>query len=288
MEVDPYENDPVARFLLPKALRAPAGVIYHFVRTAAEIANDGSGSPAGRRARLADFRAGLDAAANGRPAAVHPLLFEKVAVVSVQHGLPLAPFYDLVASFEQDLDTTRYGNRAVLAEYCNRSANAIGHLLLHLIGAATPANLADSDAICTSLQLINLLQDVPIDWKNGHLYLPLADLGRFGVTESQIARGTCDDAWRALMAHEIAYARSLMVRGAPLARRLPGRFGLELCSVVQGGLRILERIEQADYDVFRHRPVLETLDWCIIAARTAKMRLFGSVGVSALSFEGHA
>jgi phytoene/squalene synthetase len=79
-----------------------------------------------------------------------------------------------------------------------------------------------------------------------------------------------------------------MVRGAPLARRLPGRFGLELCSVVQGGLRILERIERAEYDVFRHRPVLETLDWCIIAARTAKMRLFGSVGVSALSLEGHA
>ncbi|TKC88388.1 squalene synthase HpnC [Trinickia terrae] len=288
MEVEHYETLPVERILLPKALRAPVGLIHHFVRTAAEIAENDDFSHACRRARLADFRAGLDAALNGRTAPVHPLLFDKLAAAASQHGLPFEPFYDLVSAFDQDIDTTRYDNHAALVDYCRLAVHPIGRLLLHLIGAANPENIADSDAICTSLQLINFCQDVALDWRKGHVYLPLADIARFSVTEAQIANGVCDDAWRALMAHQLACARALMVRGAPLARRLPGRFGLELCSVVQGGLRVIERIEQADYDVFHHRPVLDTLDWCIIAARTAKMRLFGSVGVSALSFEGHA
>jgi squalene synthase HpnC len=288
LEADPYENLPVARLLVPKALREPVGVIYRVVRTAGAIADEEAGLPAERRARVADFRAALDALAAGRRAAVHPSLFEQLADVVARCGLPLEPFYDLVSALDEDIDTTRYDTRAQLLDYCRRSANPVGRLLLHLIGAATPENLADSDSICTSLQWINLLRDVALDWEKGHLYLPLADLARFRVTEAQIARGLCDPAWRALVAHEAAYARTLMVRGAPLARRLPGRFGLELCSVVQGGLRMLERLEASGYDVFRERPALGPLDWCIVAARTAGMRLFGRVGASAFSLEGHA
>jgi squalene synthase HpnC len=286
MEVDHYENFPVASVLLPKPLRAPVGVIYHVARTADDIADEGDFSPAERHVRLADFRSGLDAVAQHTAAPVHPALFEKLGGVVAQYGLPLGPFYDLVSAFDQDIDTVRYADWPALMDYCRRSANPVGRLMLHLFNATTPENLADSDAICTALQLINFWQDVEIDWRKGRIYLPLADLARFNVTERHIAEQICDDAWRALMRHEVEHARAMIVGGAALARRMPGRFGLELCSVVHGGLRILEKIEQADYDVFRRRPVLGGFDWAVIGVRALAMRLRGRVGGQMHSVEG--
>lgn len=289
MEVDHHdhhENFPAAGVLLPKALRAPVGVIYRVARTADDIADEGDWSPAERHTRLADFRAGLDAVAAGHAAPVHPLLFDKLAGVVAQYKLPLQPFYDLVSAFDQDIDTPRYAEWPALLDYCRRSANPVGHLMLHLSDAATPQNLADSDAICTALQLITFWQDVAGDWKKGRVYLPQADLARFNVTEAQIAQGIVDDAWRALMAHEVAHARAMIVSGAPLALRLPGRFGLGLSTVVHGALRILERIEKAGYDVFRRRPTLGAFDWCVVATRTLAMRLSRRVCVRAPSIEG--
>ncbi|HEY1998224.1 squalene synthase HpnC [Paraburkholderia sp.] len=287
MEADHYENFPIARVWLPKALRGPIGVIYQVSRTAAEIAEEGNWRPAERHARLADFRAGLDAVASGHMAPVHPLLFGKLAGVAAQYKLPLAPFYDLVSALDQEIDTTRYADRPALLDYCRRAAHPVGHLMLHLFQAASAENLADSDAICTALHLTNFWQDVAPNWKNGRVYLPLADLQRFGVTEAQLAKGVVDDAWRALMAYEVAYARAMLVRGAPLALRLPGRAGLVLCGIVHGGLRILERIETAGYDVFRHRPALGAFDWCVVAARSVTMWLSRRVGVRATSIEGN-
>ncbi|RAS28780.1 squalene synthase HpnC [Paraburkholderia bryophila] len=288
MEVDQSENFPVASVLLPKALRAPVGIIYQVVRTAADIADEGDWSAAERHARLADFRAGLDAVAERRAAPVHPLLFGKLAGVVAQYKLPLAPFYDLLRACAQDIDSRRYADRAALLDYCRHSANPVGHLMLHLVGAATPENLADADAICTASQLISFWLEVADDWKNDRLYLPLADLKRFGVTEAQIAQGLADDAWRALMAHEVSFVRSTLVRGAPLALRIPGRLGFELCGAVHGGLRFLERIERAGYNVFRERLELNTFDWCVVAARTVVMWLSRRVGVAARSIEGNA
>lgn len=287
MEADHYENFPVASVLLPKALRAPVGVIYHVARTADDIADEGDWSPAERHTRLADFRAGLDAVAQGGAAPVHPTLFAKLAEVVRQCGLPLQPFYDLVSAFDQDIDTVRYADRFELLDFCRRSANPVGHLMLYLIEEASPENLADSDAICTALQLITFLQDVQADWRRGRIYLPRADRERFDVTEAQIAAGIADDAWRALMQHEIALARSLMASGAPLALRVPGRFGLELCSVVHGGLRLLERIERSGYDVFRERPVLRASDWAVVLWRTTAMWLSRRVSVRAPSIESN-
>jgi squalene synthase HpnC len=262
-------------------------VIYHVARTLDDIADEGDWSPEERHTRLADFRDGLDAVAQGRPATVHPMLFAKLADLVRECRLPLAPFYDLVAAFDQDIDTTRYADRFTLLDYCRRSASPVGHLMLHLINEATPENLADSDAICTALQLITFLQDVGADWRRGRIYLPLADRTLFGVTEAQIAAGVVDDGWRALMAHEVARARALMVSGAPLALRVPGRFGLELCSVVHGGLRMLELIERNDYDVFHARPVLRAPDWAVVLLRTAAMWLSRRVGVRAPSIESN-
>lgn len=288
MDADHYEDFPIASGFLPKALRAPIRVIYQVSRTAADIAEDGERSAAERHARLADFRSGLDAVANGHLAPVHPLLFGKLAGVAAQYKLPLAPFYDLVAALDQDIDTTRYADRSVLLDYCRRSAHPVGQLLLHLFEAATPANLADSDAICTALHLTNFWQDIAADWKRGRVYLPLTSLARFHVTEAHIGEGIVDEAWRALMAHEVAHCREMLVRGAPLALRLPGRAGLVLCGIVHGGLRILERIEGAGYDVFRRRPTLDVLDWCVVGARALVMWLSRRVGVRVTSIEGNA
>ncbi|MBC8723789.1 squalene synthase HpnC [Paraburkholderia sp. 31.1] len=288
MDVDQHENFPIASVLLPKALRAPVGIIYQVVRTAADISAEGQWSAAERHARLADFRAGLDAIAQRRAAPVHALLFGKLAGVIAQYELPLEPFYDLLEGCAQDIDTNRYADRAALVDYCRRSAHPVGHLLLRLVGAATPHDLADADAICTASQLISFWLDVAADWQRQHVYLPQADLRRFGVTEAQIADGVVDDAWRALMAYEIAFVRATLVRGAPLALRMPGRLGIELCGAVHAGLRFLERIERADYDVFRARPVLNLFDWCVVAARTLKMRLSRRVGMAARSIEGNA
>ncbi|CAM2138180.1 hydroxysqualene synthase [Paraburkholderia tropica] len=287
MEPDHYDEFPVAKLLLPKALRAPVGVIYHVARALDDIADEGDWLPEERHSRLADFRDGLDAVAEGRPAPVHPMLFARLADVVRRCRLPLQPFYDLVSAFDQDIDTTRYADRLTLLDFCHRSANPVGHLMLQLIDEASPANLADSDAICTALQLITFLQDVPADWQRGRVYLPQAERERFNVTEAQIAAGVVDDAWRALMRHEVNEARALMLSGAPLALRVPGRFGLELCSVVHGGLRVLELIERADYDIFRVRPALRASDWAVVLMRTAAMWLSRRVGVRAPSIESN-
>lgn len=288
MDVDQYEKFPVPSVLLPKALRAPLDIIYQLVRTAAAIAEARDWSAAQRHARLADLRAGLDAIAQGHAAPVDPLLFGKLAGVVAQYKLPLAPFYALLDGCAQDVDTRRFADRAALLDYCRHSANPLGTLMLHLLGAATPANLADADAICTASQLIGFWLDVAADWRDDRLYLPLADLRRFGVTEAQIANADADDAWRALMADQVSFARDTLVRGAPLALRIPGRLGIELCVAVHGGLRLLERIERAHYDVFRKRPVLNMFDWCVVALRTVMMRLSRRVGVEARSIEGNA
>jgi squalene synthase HpnC len=285
MEVDHYENFPAASILLPKPLRAPVAVIYHVVRTADDIVDEGDFSAAERHAGLTDIRAGLDAVGNGHPAPVHPTLFAKLASSVATYGLPLGPFHDLLSAFEQDIDTTRYADWPSLMDYCRRSANPLGRLMMHLFDASTPENLADSDSICTALQLINFLQDVGADAGRGRIYLPLCDLDRFGVTEQHMDQQICDDAFRALMRHEVDRVHTMMAGSATLALRMPGRFGLELCSVVHGGLRVLEKIEQADYDVFRKRPALAGLDWIVIGVRSLAMWLRGRVGVQLRSVE---
>jgi phytoene/squalene synthetase len=131
-------------------------------------------------------------------------------------------------------------------------------------------SLAWSDAICTGLQLTNFWQDIVVDWSKGRVYVPQEDLQRFGVSESQIAAGHVDSAWSTLMRFEVERARRLLHSGAPLTRALPGRMGFELRLVVQGGLRILERIDWCEGDVFRHRPRLVARDWLLMGWRSLR------------------
>jgi squalene synthase HpnC len=269
MPVDHYENFPVASILLPARLRAPVEAIYRFARTADDIADEGDAPPSERLSALAAYSEQLDGIASG--ATPQQPLFRELAHCIRSFDLPIQPFRDLLSAFSQDVTTTRYENYPDLLDYCRRSANPVGCLMLHLYDAATEANLAASNAICSALQLINFWQDVAVDESRGRLYLPQEDLRRFSVDEEQIKHGVCDDKWRALMQFEVDRARALMQAGSPLALRLPGRVGWELRLVVQGGLRILERLEAVRFDVFRHRPVLARPDWVRLAWRAVRM-----------------
>ncbi|MEO6353026.1 MAG: squalene synthase HpnC [Oxalobacteraceae bacterium] len=274
MAVDHYENFPVASLLLPARLRPAVSAIYAFARSADDLADEGDASADQRLAALGVYAQGLDAIEHHRLAdepAIPPLFVALEKTVRA-YQLPLQPLRDLLSAFRQDVVTTRYLTFAALLDYCQRSANPVGTLMLHLYGAADAKNLRDSDAICSALQLINFWQDAAIDWQKGRIYLPQEDLERFGVTTAHLDDARVDAAWRALMRFEVERARAMMLSGAPLALRLPGRIGWELRLVVQGGLRIIEAIEAAGYDVFRQRPVIRTADWCRILWRAVRMK----------------
>lgn len=270
MPVDHYENFPVASILMPKRLRKPVAAIYHFARAADDIADEGDLPDAERLQQLDDFRDELMHIANGET----PLspLFKHLAAEIGAHRLPMQPLHDLLDAFSQDVVKKRYADYDELLDYCRRSANPVGNLLLHLYEEATPVNLAYSDSICTALQLINFWQDVAKDWNIGRIYLPQDELAQFGVNEAQIAQGLCDDKWRALMKFEVDRARVLMLQGAPLGSILSGRIGLEMRMIIAGGLRILDKLETADYDMFNKRPVLKPYDWVIMLAKSAPLR----------------
>jgi phytoene synthase len=262
MAVDHYENFPVASFLLPPTLREPVAAIYWFARNADDFADEGDRSPEERHALLAAYQAELDAIERGEPTQ-HPV-FVRLRPVIAAHDLPLQLFRDLLDAFIQDIDTERYADFAELMDYCRRSADPVGRLLLHLFGQATPENLTRSDAICSALQLINHWQDVGIDAgknANGRIYLPQDDMARCGVRETDVLRRNPDAEFKALLRFQVDRARALMLSGASLGWDLPGRIGLEIRAIVAGGLRILDKIDAVDYDVFARRPKLISSDW---------------------------
>ena len=255
-----YENFPVASLLVPRPLRAAVLAIYRFARAADDAVDEGDHAPAQRLKALDEFERALDEIEAGEtPPAWHDL----ASTIAV-HALPVALFRDLLSAFRQDVGTARYANYADLLDYCRRSANPIGRLLLHLYGAATQSNLIHADAICTALQLINFWQDIESDWQRGRVYLPAEDMARFDIRERQIAERICDERWRAMIDFQTARTRGLLESGRPLVGALPWRLGLELSGVLAGGHRILDGIEAARGDIYRHRPQLTRTDWAIV------------------------
>jgi squalene synthase HpnC len=269
MSVDHYENFPVASLLVPAAMRRPIEIIYRFARSADDIADEGDAKPDQRLAGLAAYQRELDRIAAGMPPQMP--LFADLAGVITEHGLPLQLFRDLLDAFAQDVIKTRYADYAELLDYCRRSANPVGRLVLHLVGRTSPEQLAHSDRICTALQLINFWQDVAVDWQKGRVYLPQEDLPRFRIDEDDIAAARWSPNWAALMDFQADRAEALMRAGAPLVHDLPGRIGWEIRLTVQGGLRILEQLRRVRGDVFRRRPMLGPWDWAVLAGRSLTM-----------------
>lgn len=265
-----YENFPVASPLLAPELRAPVRVIYAFARSADDLADEGDASASERIAALNAYERELDHIDAGRPN--NGDLFQQLALTLKEHHLNTQLLRDLLSAFRQDVVQTRYASFDELLDYCSRSANPVGRIMLALSDQYSPDMLEQSDAICTALQLINFWQDVAIDSEKSRIYIPQEDLANFNVSEQSIAEGKADHRWRALMQFQVARARSLMLKGAPLASQVGGRLGWELRFIVHGGLRILEKIEAVNYDVFQRRPTLKKYDWLLLGWRAVRYR----------------
>jgi squalene synthase HpnC len=268
-----YENFPVASWLCPPRLRPAIGAVYWFARTADDLADEGDASAEQRLADLAAFRRDLACSAVRQPTSGRwPGVFGPLADAIERFALPLPLLTDLLDAFEQDVAKTRdaavYADMDELRAYCRRSANPVGRLLLHLYGVDEPQALARSDAICTALQLINFWQDLSQDIPRGRFYLPERECAALGVNPRslEMSRNTV-----LLVASLTRQARDILQEGAPLVHQVPGRAGWELRAVVQGGRRILDRIEALDYATHQRRPKLRKTDVLVMLWRSLWM-----------------
>jgi len=266
-----YENFPVASILLPKHLRQPVAAVYRFARSADDIADEGNASPEVRLAQLQAYDDALTDIASGRPVMAElASIFEPLRLQHEHIGLPLEPCHALLSAFMQDVHQTRYATYTDLLDYCQRSANPVGHLMLFLFNASTLETLTMSDAICTALQLTNHWQDVAIDGAKqpARIYLPLDELAMWGYDCSDILTGAAmrndPTRWAEFMAFQTARVRALFDAGSVLPSllgRQSWRIGQELRLTVAGGREILTKIDSVKGDVYNHRPSLGWRDW---------------------------
>lgn len=275
-----YENFPVASWLCPPRLRPAIAAVYWFARTADDIADEGDAPAAQRLQDLAAYRGDLHAVAAGRPTSDRwPQVFAPLAPAMRRHDLPWPLLDDLLSAFVQDVEKSRdgagYASLDELLDYCRRSANPVGRILLHLYGVDDAVSLAHSDAVCSALQLANFWQDLSVDIPRGRYYLPARESAAHGVDltrpPQQMPQLRLTPGTRALIRGLVAHARAMMLRGAPLVHRVPGRAGWELRLVVQGGLRMLERIEALDGATLHSRPTLRKADLATMLWRSLWM-----------------
>ena len=269
MPVAHYENFPVASVLLPRHLRLPVAAIYWFARSADDLADEGQHPASWRLDSLDRYRQQLARIEAGQPGADPD--WKRLAAAIAKYRLPMSLFRDLLDAFAQDVVQSRYSDFDHVENYCRRSANPVGRLLLHIFGQAVEPNLRESDAICTSLQLLNFCQDVGSDWKKDRVYFPLDEMQALGVTESHIARGIVDVPWRRLFTLQLDRALTFLYAGSALPGRLPGRSGLELRAIVAAAERIGTSLRATEGDVFTRRPVLTRLDWVVILLRAFRL-----------------
>ncbi|MBI5717108.1 MAG: squalene synthase HpnC [Burkholderiales bacterium] len=277
MGVGHYENFPVASVLCPPGLRPPIVAIYRFARAADDLADEGTASPEERLRALHRYREALDLACAGprippREFSEWTQVFEPLARQIRDFHLPPPLLHALLDAFEQDVRNPPYPDRQSLLDYCRRSANPVGRLLLHLHGIDDAGALARSDDICSALQLINFWQDLGVDAPRGRHYVPAEDCARHGVSIAELRERRDSDRTRALVRELCAWAASMMRAGAPLALQVPGRAGWELRLVVQGGLRILEKIGRLGYASLVQRPRLGAPDLPPLLWRAWSMR----------------
>ena len=278
--IDHYENFPVASWLCPPRLRPPIAAIYHFARTADDIADEGNAPPAERLADLAAYRADLHAIARGAKPSPHwAAVFQPLAAQMQAFQLRLQPLDDLLSAFAQDVRKTAAGDTYAdwpeLIDYCRRSANPVGRLLLHLYGVTDAQAQQESDAICTALQLINFWQDLSVDIPRGRYYLPLAECAVHGIVISDPARQFAtlksDEKTTNLIAACAHQASASMQKGLKLVHRIPGRAGWELRAVTQGATRVLDKIDALGAAVLHQRPTVGKVDAPRILWRMLRM-----------------
>jgi phytoene synthase len=278
-----YENFPVASRLLPARMRPHVAAVYAYARLADDIADEGDTPLEVRHARLDEWLARLDAAVSGsafagatcldaRTAAAAPAVFAALGETIRAHALPASLFADLVSAFRQDTTVTRYATWTDLFDYCRRSANPVGRLVLRLSGRSDPALDRASDAVCTALQLTNFWQDLAIDWRKGRLYVPAEEHVRAGADPAVLDTGRLTAEWAAALRACAARTRALFEAGRAVCDGVRGRLRWELRLTWLGGQRILERLERTGFDVFSARPALAAADAPVLLWRAATWR----------------
>jgi hydroxysqualene synthase len=269
-----YENFPVASSLLPAPMRPHIAAIYAFARRADDFADE-PGPDADQRLRLLDawgarLDRGVPAIADPKAMASDDLIFAALDHTIRTCQLPRTLFHDLLSAFRQDVQITRYDTWRDLLDYCRRSANPVGRLVLRVAGYDDPRLDAQSDAVCTALQLTNFWQDLAIDWRRGRLYLPAEEQRRAFARESDLNRLEMTSEWRQAIRQSIRRTRDLFESGRPICDAVHGRLRWELRFTWLGGMRILENIEASDGDVLNHRPTLSAADAPLLAWRALR------------------
>lgn len=266
-----YENFPVASHLLPAAMRPHVAAIYAFARLADDMADEGIRPDAARTADLQNWGARLDRAlvAGSPDDGPHAEVF-----IALRHSievcrLPVQLFHDLLSAFRQDVFVKRYDTWDDLLDYCRRSANPVGRLVLRVAGRDAAALDEASDAVCTALQLTNFWQDLRSDWGRDRLYVPASVWRAAGAREADLARDRLTSQWREAMREAAAYTRRLFARGRAACDGVDGRLRYELRATWLGGMRILDKLEAAHFDPYLRRPRLAWTDAPAILWRTA-------------------
>lgn len=252
-----YENFPVASFFIPKEKRPYIWSIYAFARVADDFADEGDASSEQRLEQLDYWESSLNECYEG--IASHPI-FVALAETVQTYRIPKKLLADLLAAFRMDVTNKGFCTFDDLLYYSKHSANPIGQLVLHLFNNTTDRTIALSDSICTALQLSNFWQDVSVDWKRGRVYIPLEDIQRFGYTERDLGARIADERFQRLMKFEVDRTKELFIAGKPLLKEAAKELHLELNLTWHGGMKILEKIEQLQYDVLHTRPALSLWD----------------------------
>jgi squalene synthase HpnC len=264
-----YENFSVATWFLPKRLRQHFCNVYAYCRISDDL-GDEVGDPAASLELLSQWESELDACYAGHPR--HPV-FVALAGTVREFAIPKQPFSDLLKAFRQDQTVTRFPTFQDVLDYCRNSANPVGHLVLYLCGYRDTERQALSDFTCTALQLANFWQDVTPDYAKGRIYLPLEDLQKFGVTESDIAGGKNTAAFREMMRFEVTRAREWFDRGLPLVKQVDKELAVDLELFSRGGQEILHAIEKQQFAVLGRRPAISKARKLALVARAALGKL---------------
>jgi squalene synthase HpnC len=262
-----YENFPVGSVLMPARLQPAVHSLYAFMRTADDFSDENRGGDDAqeRLAWIQSWDEMLTDSESGK--AGHPIFIALRATLA-RYELPAQWLHDLLHAFSMDCTVRRYATHQDVLEYCRYSANPVGRLILTLFGYRDEELYRLSDAICTGLQLANHWQDVAVDLGKDRIYLPQDSWRRFGLTEEDLHTRSATSEFKRLLAFEVERAREFFTMGRPLPERVEGRLRWELRFTWHGGVRILDKIEKADYDVFKERPVVTKTDWLGIAFRT--------------------